>query len=210
MHIFCDESGGHADGLILVSALSVEPIKAKKVLKRIKKVAKHKNEIKGHQLTACQRKQAFDIIFSEGALGVVSVCCRETAPGNLFLNPKDEKNVWGEMIAESCCKIIPPATPKVFITPDAGRYKKHDLSVLKTVIADSVSECIGDIDVTVSYGDSQSTDGVQLADIIVNTVYQSKTNHVQNEASAVLIGEYKLNVFNAELGNIAPDWAKKY
>jgi hypothetical protein len=170
--IFCDESGGADQKHFLVTAIRMNGEAATRMVKTIRKALRINGELKGNHLTIDQIQKVFSILESYSSVLAVSViCAREDALGGWAFGEHKEHIIWGELIVESCVPLHQTGVRGV--VPDGGRYKR---TVIRSVEAD-VTQVLADRTglplIPVQCAESAGTPGIQLADIIGNTVYRS-------------------------------------
>jgi hypothetical protein len=170
--IFCDESGGADQKHFLVTAVQIDGEAATRMVKTIRKALRINGELKGNHLTIDQIQKVFSILENNSSVLAVSViCAREDVLGGWAFGEHKEHIIWGELIIESCVPLHRAGVRGV--VPDAGRYKR---TVIRSVEAD-VTQVLADRTglplIPVHCAESASTPGIQIADIIGNTVYRS-------------------------------------
>ena len=175
MQIFCDESGGCdvADKhTFLVSAIAIDTRDATNVLKKFRKITKAKGEIKGGLLQDSHRKTFFDILSEEiENSSVIVTSANSTDLGRWAIKELGERSIYHKMLGEACASFDKKEASRVNIFPDSGRYSKHELSCIQKDLERKLGEVYG-VPVSMSFHDSRSQDGIQLADIVANSVYQ--------------------------------------
>ena len=210
MHVFCDESGGTdaSNELFLVSAVRIDPVEATRIMKKMRKETRNSGEVKGKTLSYEQRAIFFDLISALDTCEFVSVTCyRGHHIGKWAMSNVREDLLWSQLCVESCCNL--PKTTKGLraITVDGGRYKKSILSRLKTNMLEQVAPIHGR-HISISYGNSSVTHGLQVADIISNTVYQSVERR-DVKAEELVYACQKIRVRHVELPDLCPRWLQQ-
>jgi hypothetical protein len=212
MHIFTDESGGSKGGLFLVSALWIDPPAAKRFIKTVKRNLGIKDEIKGHTLLPEQRQQVFKLLAEmSGACAVAVTCSRETRTGGWAMNKFNEISLWSELTIESCVALPTAGATRLFMTADEGKGERAVLETQRKKIAAAIETRRQDAPVTLNYGKSHLVDGLQIVDIIANTVFQS---HSSDSATATrardllrpLQEQKQLLIREVELSDYLPEW----
>lgn len=210
MHVFCDESGGvdFANDIFLVSAVRIDPSDATRIMKTMRKAVKSSGELKGKVLTHEQRAIFFDMLAKVPTIMAVSVtCCRGHNTGRWAMNNVKEELLWLHLCVESCCSLPKTTTGPRAITLDGGRYKKTVLAQIKVQMSELVTSTQGR-GVSISYGNSVVTDGLQVADIISNTVYQA-IGRQDSEAKGLVMACRNMSIRHVELPGISPQWLKQ-
>jgi hypothetical protein len=202
-HIFCDESGGtdKASGAFVAAAVSIVPGEANRLVRRFRKAARITSEVKGHRLTARQRWIFFDMLSAQTDLGGVAVTCGHFEPlGAWAIHHLREIDLYGYMMTEAC-RALPAHTT---VTLDGGRYKKAPADVVRQAIARATGA------EQVAFGDSATLAGLQVADVIANTVFQSLGSGEAAEAAkailAMLTGTGRLSIQSVRLDGVRPAW----
>lgn len=213
MQIFCDESGGGDGDHFLVAAIMVADYCATRIVKNFKKAVKRSSEIKGHSLSERDRRIFFDILSKEGdAFGIVVHCGRSTVIGGWAMSGLSEIDLYGHLISEACTPIIKNASvPSIQIFPDGGRYKKVDSEkVRKTLHHRFTQTSSSQAKFKIAFQSSHESAGIQIADVVANTVYQFKSGSgssgVCGEITTDLIASERLELHTVQLESIRPSW----
>lgn len=213
MNIFCDESGGGKEDIFLVAAISIDGGHARRIMKDIRKELSVEGEIKGHTLSPEERSFAFQTIFSKRSVSAVSVCNRHHHPGGLLMNTCAENQLWSGLIIEATNSLIPAQTPAIYVTPDAGRYKKSLMEQSESEIRGHLETLHASATIHVGFLESHTSPGVQVADIIANTVYQAhKLNNPCPHSQTLIRQETTrgvLQVLDAQVKHLLPAWAQQ-
>ena len=156
----------------LVSAIAVSPHDASRVMKAFKKATKCKEEPKGSLLSSSQRLVFFEILSAETDHHSVTVSCSNTKPlGKWARLNLPERDVFSAMLAETCLSMPSSDGKTVNIISDSGRYQRNIRPAISHEVCKTLSEQLA-WNVNLTFADSRSHDGIQLADIIGNTLYQ--------------------------------------
>ena len=104
--------------------------------------------------------------------------------------------LYGHLISEACTPIIKSASvPSIQISPDGGRYKKSESEELRKILHRTFSGAFGsETKLKVAFQSSHDSAGIQIADVIANTVYQYQSG----SGSAALCGEITSNLIALE------------
>lgn len=213
MQIFCDESGGADGDHFLVAAVKVSESCAARIVKSFKKAVKSSSEIKGHRLSETDRRIFFEILNREGdPFGIVVHCGRSTAIGGWAMRGLKEIDLYAHLISEACNPIIKNASvPSIQIFPDAGRYKKAQSEKIRKTLQHGFTEVSSNkAKFKVAFQSSHESAGIQIADVVANTVFQYKSG----SGSAGLCGEIttelmvaeRLELHTVQLEDILPSW----
>ncbi len=196
MQIFCDESGGTdpANDLFLAATVAIPLTGATRLLKSFRKATRWTGgEVKGHRLTPEQRRVFFDLFCREDDLGSIVVSCsRRTLVGGWAMGALSEIELYGHLLREACVDLVPATSQHVTITPDGGRYKKSELHKIALHLAREVQQRSPAAPVTVSFADSASVAGLQVADVVANTAFQAQTVAANAELAGTLLAPLRL------------------
>lgn len=189
MQIFCDESGGIDQGHFLVAAVRIDGGEANRMIKKIRKLTGFQGpELKGNALNVDQIRTVFSVIARHPETVAVSVICRREDPvGGWAAGTLEEHQIWGELIVESCLPLHQNGV--MGIVPDGGRYKKAILRATETEIADAVARRAAQQRVPVGCANSTSTPGIQIADVISNTVHRSISGYADADECRRILAE---------------------
>jgi hypothetical protein len=213
-YIFCDESGGSdaANSVFLVSAIAILPADAQRLIKSFRKATGHAGEVKGHRLASPARAIVFDLLARQAEIAASVVICRRSDPiGGWAMGCLPEIDLYGHLLSEACLAI--PCLDRalhVTVTPDGGRYKKFHLDPLRRRVAEAVSAGCPRAKIGLSFGDSAAHSGVQIADVIAHTVFQSlgHTPAAQTARNqlALLVARQSLHIHPIRLDGVRPTW----
>jgi hypothetical protein len=211
MQIFCDESGGTDAGkdLFVVAAVAIDGGAAGRLLKSFRKATRIAGEIKGSTLGLVQRRLFFDLLAREpAAMAAVRMCSRAEALGGWAMDALHEADLYGHLLGEACCA-LPPLAGSVTVTPDGGRYKKalYERLVPPTVAA--IAAHHGG-QVSLRFVASHDLPGVQIADVVSNSVFHAHTAAGTAEQVAAMLeplrSDGRLLVAPAQLVAVRPAW----
>lgn len=210
MQIFCDESGGIEQGHFLVSAVRIDGGQALRMLKTIRKLTGISgSELKGNALDIRQIETVFSVIQRHPEAVAVSVVCRRDDPvGGWAAGTLEEHQIWRELIVECCLPLHRQGVQG--IVPDGGRYKKAILRAIEAEIAASVSRRASLPRVPVGCANSVATPGIQIADVISNTVHRAISDYPDAEACRRLLaaaeaaGQFKISM--VDMAECRPAW----
>ncbi len=209
MQICCDESGGKEKNSFIVSAVRGDAGEIVRAVKKMKRAARINGEMHGFQLEMWQIERIFGVLGNHPEALAVSVACgREDLVGGFAMGALEEPDLWGEMVTESC---LPLYDARVrIIVPDRPRYKASVCEVIQARIAVDIARRTGLPPVPVSWADSQRSPGVQIADVISNTVWRSRQNVPEAPRCRQLLEEAQargqVTVRLLELVERRPEW----
>ena len=206
MHVFCDESGGTGrdDSLFLVAAVPLSADEATRIMKKFRKATGLRGEVKGSRLSAGERMTFFELLDRSPVSKVSVVYCRGMDPlGNWALNAMAGHDLWAELIVESTLWLGAGST--ISISADQ-RYSGAKQRGVQEAITAGVAGRTRANRVMVQFIDSQSSDGVQIADIIANTAYREIPFRVTREGSLISAAAAKVEIRPVELPAKRPHW----
>lgn len=210
MQIFCDESGGIDQGRFLVAAIRIDGAEAIRMVKTIRKLLRTDgSELKGNDLGIAQIETVFSVLARHPAAVAMSVIChREDPVGGWAAGALPEHRIWRELIVESCLPLHHRSVRG--IVPDGGRYKKAVLRATEAEIAEAVARRGSLPRIPVGCASSVGTPGIQIADVVSNTVYRATGGYPDAEACrrilAVAAAHGQLRVAKLEMAEGRPAW----
>lgn len=213
-HVFCDESGGTdaVNTVFLTAAVAIAPPDAARLLKSFRKATRITGEVKGHKLTFEQRTIFVDLLTKDAdAASAVVACSRSDAVGAWAMGALTEAELYRHLLAEACL-ILPGLgwTGQVKVTPDQPRYKKAQAESVRAGLTQAVIARHPEADIAVVYGNSTDLAGLQVADVIANSVFQTLAQHATADAAArllaPLIARGVLRIQHVELEGTRPAW----
>ena len=174
MHIFSDESGGTGDEEhFVVAAIVAEPHKLKRVEKKIldgTRKCSLEGEIKGTDLSAEQREIIINILLREMQAGAAVACRRADPLGGWAIKMLEDHHVWSQLTEEACGSLVTRFAVGG-VMPDGGRHKRIQKN-LEFQLAENLAK-IANRQINVRMGLSHQNIGLQLADVLSNTVYRA-------------------------------------
>lgn len=207
MKIFCDESGGF-DGdkhSLVLSAVRISEHDATRLMKQFRKAIRATNEVKGGLLTDPDRALFFDMLSKEEHFAAAVTCHRKSQLGATVAALQREHEVFEDMLFEACNPLTNVGN-SIRVSADGGRYSRPILSRLSARIGARLSR--DDFATVVDFVRSDLTPGVQIADIIANTVYKATCSGSFDSTAAcgILVEQKRLLVTTAELPTVKPGW----
>jgi hypothetical protein len=203
--IFSDESKN--DDAFLVAALRAEVDVADRMVRRIRKAAGITGpELHGLEMTDEQRRIAFDFLIRSEAVAIAVVARSDDPVGAFLMRQRPEPPVWQAMLIEA---VMPLVTPEVrAVVPDGGAYKRAALARVAADVQAVFSRRGHPVEVHMA--DSRVTPGVQLVDVVANTVLRATTreNPLCVELVAKLGATGRLSILPARAQHLVPDWVR--
>lgn len=167
MTIYCDESGGLNAGAMTFAAVMLTPQAATDIHERFRSVTGLRGELKGSRISIVERAYLLELFDRAGGRAWVAVAKRDalaknpggTLPSDLALYAALLNLAVGRWLPETggvCTDVV----------IDEGRY---DPTILAKVRAD-IQSGLGQWG-RASLADSRRSDGVQIADVIANSLF---------------------------------------
>lgn len=216
-HVYCDESGGSdaANATFLCAAVSILPADAQRLMKDFRKATGIAGEVKGHRLQAEHRAIFFDLLVrrADSASAVVT-CSRGDPLGGWAMGELPEVGLYRHLLAEACIAVPDlDIAGHLTVTPDGGRYKKAQLGTVRDHLARAVMARHPLARVHVEFGVSGTIPGLQVADVIANSVFQSLGTRATAETArlflAPLAATGRLTITGIRMEGIRPAWLEK-
>ncbi|MGL3820750.1 DUF3800 domain-containing protein [Sphingopyxis sp. R3-92] len=167
MTIYCDESGGLNAGAMTFSAVMLTPQAATAIHDRFRSVTSLRGELKGSRISIVERAWLLELFDRAGGRAWVAVADRDTLaqaqggtlPSDLALYAALLNLAVGRWLPETggvCTDVV----------IDDGRYDAKILSKVREEIQASLGQWG-----RASLADSRRSDGVQIADVIANSLF---------------------------------------
>lgn len=217
MHLYCDESGGTDGDLFCVSALRLEPREVERALKVFRRQTSWEGEVKGHALHAEQRLLLLELAFKTPSAAAVVVCDARTMLGGWAASTLvPEAMLRRELLSEACILAMEdlPRATCAGVTADGGRYTRKVLAEerthLETVLRERGLLPQAKHPRLVAHASSQQHPGLQLADVVANTVHRLLRG-AQPGVSPALVGLPEVLVERIQIRHVAlpahrPGW----
>jgi hypothetical protein len=217
MHIYCDESGGMdpASHRFLTTAVAIDPREAGHLIKRLRKRTGLSGEAHGYALDTRQRELFFRFLHDRDGVAAVTIILEPGSPllaasPGLAREAVVRTHMMAEGIVSVCGATNLSRSSTVGITIDGGRYKRAELERERVKLIELLAAAEPAVRFDAQYDDSQRLHGLQVADIIGNTVYRSlKGTTVAEEESwlSALRQRGLLRMREAALPALRPRWA---
>lgn len=167
MTIYCDESGGLNAGAMTFSAVMLTPQAATAIHERFRGVTGLRGELKGSRISIVERAYLLELFDRAGGRAWVAVADRDklsqnpggTLPSDLALYAALLNLAIGRWLPETggvCTDVV----------IDDGRYDPTILSHVREEIQAGLGQWG-----RASLADSRRSDGVQIADVIANSLF---------------------------------------
>lgn len=167
MTIYCDESGGLNAGAMTFSAVMLAPAAATEIHERFRGVTGLRGELKGSRISIVERAYLLELFDRAGGRAWVAVANRDklaqnpggTLPSDLALYAALLNLAIGRWLPETggvCTDVV----------IDDGRYDPKILAEVREEIQAGLGQWG-----RASLADSRRSDGVQIADVIANSLF---------------------------------------
>ena len=167
MTIYCDESGGLNAGAMTFSAVMLTPQAATEIHERFRGVTGLRGELKGSRISIVERAYLLELFDRAGGRAWVAVASRDklaqnpggTLPSDLALYAGLLNLAIGRWLPETggvCTDVV----------IDDGRYDPKILAEVREEIQAGLGQWG-----RASLADSRRSDGVQIADVIANSLF---------------------------------------
>ena len=167
MTIYCDESGGLNAGAMTFSAVMLTPKVASEIHERFRSVTGLRGELKGSRISIVERAYLLELFDRAGGRAWVAVAERDklaqspsgTLPSDLALYGALLNSAVGHWLPETggvCTDVV----------IDDGRYDPKILAHVREEIQEGLGQWG-----RASLADSRRSDGVQIADVIANSLF---------------------------------------
>ena len=167
MTIYCDESGGLNAGAMTFSAVMLTPQTATEIHDRFRGVTGLRGELKGSRISIVERAYLLELFDRAGGRAWVAVASRDklaqnpggTLPSDLALYAGLLNLAIGRWLPETggvCTDVV----------IDDGRYDPKILAHVREEIQEGLGQWG-----RASLADSRRSDGVQIADVIANSLF---------------------------------------
>ena len=167
MTIYCDESGGLNAGAMTFSAVMLTPQAAAEIHERFRSVTGLRGELKGSRISIVERAYLLELFDRAGGRAWVAVAKRDklaqkpggTLPSDLALYAGLLNLAIGRWLPETggvCTDVV----------IDDGRYDPEILAHVRGEIQAGLGQWG-----RASLADSRRSDGVQIADVIANSLF---------------------------------------
>jgi hypothetical protein len=186
MTLYCDESGGLPASAMTFAVVAIDPDAAAAVIDRFRQVTRLRGEVKGSRISLIERAYLLELVARHGGRAWVSTIRRRDlalAPGAPL--PAD-RHVYAALLDLAVSKWLPEtggACTDVVI--DDGRYDPAILGVVRA----EVQVLLGGWG-RASLIDSHRSDGVQIADVIANCLFNMAVDSPRAQRIAAIVAPF--------------------
>ena len=167
MTIYCDESGGLNAGVMTFSAVMLTPKAATEIHERFRGVTGLRGELKGSRISIVERAYLLELFDRAGGRAWVAVAERDKlaqSPGGTL--PSDLA-LYGALLNSAVGHWLPETGGVcIDVVIDDGRYDPKILAHVREEIQTGLGQWG-----RASLADSRRSDGVQIADVIANSLF---------------------------------------
>ena len=167
MTIYCDESGGLNAGAMTFSAVMLTPQAATEIHARFRSVTGLRGELKGSRISIVERAYLLELFDRAGGRAWVAVSQRDTLATNADGSLPSDLALYGALLNSAVGHWLPETGGVCTdVVIDDGRYDPKILSHVREEIQAGLGQWG-----RASLADSKRSDGVQIADVIANSLF---------------------------------------
>lgn len=167
MTIYCDESGGLNAGAMTFAAAMISPEAAAAVHARFRAVTGLRGELKGSRISLTERAYLFELFDRAGGRAWVAVAKRERLAPPSDGKPASDLALYAALLDLAVGSWLPETGGVCTdVVIDDGRYDPVVLGHVRETIQAGLAGWG-----RASLADSRRSDGVQIADVIANSLF---------------------------------------
>lgn len=210
MHIFCDESGGIENGIFVVCSVCIDPRDALHIISDMRKKFRLHDEIKGSSLSIEERAYFFEFLENKSDASSIAVKFAKGDPiSSWSIHQLTPPSIYEYMLFESCSSHNYTGIKHANITPDGGKYSKKTMALIESGLQIKLASTV-EASTKVKFADSQTSAGIQIADIISSTVYRAINSQLENLSvdpfCGRLVEQNRLIIQKLSLTGLTPLW----
>jgi hypothetical protein len=165
--IYCDESGGLNAGAMTFAAAMLTPDAAADIHRRFRAVTGLRGELKGSRIALVERAYLLELFDRAGGRAWVAVATRATLARGPSDAPPSDLALYAALLNLAVGRWLPETGGVCAdVVIDDGRYDAGILSKVRTEIQAGLGHWG-----TASLADSRRSEGVQIADVIANSLF---------------------------------------
>jgi hypothetical protein len=169
MTIYCDESGGLNAGAMTFSAVMLTPQVATEIHTRFRGVTGLRGELKGSRISIVERAYLLELFDRAGGRAWVAVAERDKLAQNPGGTLPSDLALYGALLNLAIGRWLPETGGVCTdVVIDDGRYDPKILSLVREEIQAGLGQWG-----RASLADSRRSDGVQIADVIANSLFNT-------------------------------------
>lgn len=167
MTIYCDESGGLNAGAMTFSAVMLTPKAAADIHARFRSVTGLRGELKGSRISVVERAYLLELFDRAGGRAWVAVAERDKLAQNPGGTLPSDLALYGALLNSAVGHWLPETGGVCTdVVIDDGRYDPKILAHVREEIQAGLGQWG-----RASLADSKRSDGVQIADVIANSLF---------------------------------------
>jgi len=167
MTIYCDESGGLNTGVMTFSAVMLSPEGAAAIQARFRAVTGLRGELKGSRISLTERAYLLELFDRAGGRAWVAVAKRDRLSLPSAGEPPSDLAVYTALLDLAVSSWLPETGGVCTdVVIDDGRYDPKILAGVRASIQRGLAGWG-----QASLADSHRSDGVQIADVIANSLF---------------------------------------
>jgi hypothetical protein len=167
MTIYCDESGGLNAGAMTFSAVMLTPQTATEIHDRFRGVTGLRGELKGSRISLVERAYLLELFDRAGGRAWVAVAARNKLAQNPGGTLPSDLALYGALLNSAVGHWLPETGGVCTdVVIDDGRYDPEILAHVREEIQAGLGQWG-----RASLADSRRSDGVQIADVIANSLF---------------------------------------
>ena len=167
MTIYCDESGGLNAGAMTFSAVMLTPQAATEIHDRFRGVTGLRGELKGSRISIVERAYLLELFDRAGGRAWVAVAERDKLAGNPGGTLPSDLALYAALLDLAIGRWLPETGGVCTdVVIDDGRYDPKILAGVREEIQAGLGQWG-----RASLADSRRSDGVQIADVIANSLF---------------------------------------
>jgi hypothetical protein len=167
MTIYCDESGGIGAGVMTLASVALPPDDAAAILDRVRAVIGLRGELKGSRIEMAERAFVVELLFRMGGRAIVATAAMPVLRAAHGANMPEDIAIYASLLGAAVDPWIAASGGCISVEIDDGRYDPR----LNGLLRAEVQAGLGNWG-QARLADSKRSPGVQLADVLANSVYQ--------------------------------------
>ncbi len=183
MTIYCDESGGLNAGAMTFSAVMLTPDAAAHIHARFRAVTGLRGELKGSRISLVERAYLLELFDRAGGRSWVAVAKRDKLAPRADGTPPSDLALYGALLDLAVSRWLPETGGVCTdVVIDDGRYDPVILGHVRETIQAGLAGWG-----RASLADSRRSDGVQIADVIANSLFNIEVSSPRAHRIGVIL-----------------------
>lgn len=183
MTIYCDESGGLSAGAMTFSAVMLTPEAAADIHARFRAVTGLRGELKGSRISLVERAYLLELFDRAGGRAWVAVAQRDKLIPRADGTPPSDLALYGALLDLAVSRWLPETGGVCTdVVIDDGRYDPVILGHVRETIQAGLAGWG-----RASLADSRRSDGVQIADVIANSLFNIEVGSPRAHRIGVIV-----------------------